>query len=168
VIEVDVSNQQAAPWIDADRLKAAAEAVLEAAGIASAEVSLAVVDDATIQRLNRQYLQRDEATDVLSFVLQRDDQQLEGEVVVSADTAASCSARFGWSAADELLLYVIHGTLHLVGYEDTTAAAREAMRAEERRHLSRFHLAPRYDEASEAQPAGAPPSSDDDKFVGGD
>jgi probable rRNA maturation factor len=146
VIDVAVTNQQSSLRIDAVRLKTAAEGVLKAAGLASATVSIAVVDDAVIRDLNRRYLQHDYATDVLSFVLEQDEQRLEGEIVVSADTAVSACGRYAWSAADELLLYVVHGTLHLVGYDDGTEAERAAMRAEERRHLGRFDLRPRYDE----------------------
>ena len=162
MIDVAVANQQSASWIDAKRLKTAAEGVLKAAGLASATVSIAVVDDAVIRQLNRRHLQHDYATDVLSFVLECDEQRLEGEVVVSADTAASSSGRYAWSAADELLLYVIHGTLHLVGYDDRTAAERAAMRVEERRHLSRFDLAPRYDDDDESCPANGADRGKDD------
>ena len=98
-------------------------AVLSAAGLKEAEVSLAIVDDRTIQQLNRQYLDHDEPTDVLSFLLEREVGRLEGEIVVSRDTAASSAPAYGWTPADELLLYVIHGALHLVGFDDTTPDA---------------------------------------------
>ena len=64
---------------------------------------------------------------MLSFVLESSNGCLEGEVIVSADRAAAVAPKYGWSAADELLLYVIHGTLHLVGYDDVTPAKRAAM-----------------------------------------
>ena len=85
---------------------------------------MAVVDDPTIRRLHREYLGEDSPTDVMSFVLERADDYLEGEVVVSAETACAAAPEYGWPAADELLLYVIHGTLHLVGYDDTTPRMR--------------------------------------------
>ena len=67
------------------------------------------MDDRTIQQLNRQYLDHDEPTDVLSFLLEREAERLEGEIVVSRDTAACSAPAYGWTPADELLLYVIHG-----------------------------------------------------------
>ena len=63
-------------------------------------------------------MNHDWPTDVLSFVLDDDDGHLEGEVIISADTAAAAAAEVGWPAAAEQLLYVIHGMLHLVGYRD--------------------------------------------------
>ena len=84
----------------------------------NARISVAVVDDATIAVLNRQFLRHEGPTDVLSFLLEQDEDGLEGEVVVSAETARRTAPRFGWSEGEELLLYVIHGTLHLAGYDD--------------------------------------------------
>lgn len=122
--------------------------ILEDEAVERAEISLAVVDDATIRRLNGEYLGRDETTDVLSFLLERDEGSLEGEVIVSAETARSTAPRFGWTADDELLLYVIHGILHLVGYDDATAGQRARMRRREAAYLARFGLRGRWEEVT--------------------
>ena len=111
------------------------EQIVADSGYPHAIVSIAVVDDPTIHELNRQYLQHDYPTDVLSFPLEQTDDRLEGEVVVSADTAAQQAEEVGWPAADELLLYVIHGTLHLVGHRDKEADDVVAMRRAERHYL---------------------------------
>ena len=68
---------------------------------------------------------------MLSFILEQQPGYVDGELIVSADTAVTESARYGWLPADELLLYVIHGTLHLAGYLDGTAGEREKMRGRE-------------------------------------
>jgi probable rRNA maturation factor len=107
---------------------------------------VAIVDDATMRNLNLKYLQHDYATDVLSFLLSDLDESLEGEVVVSADTAAREALRFGWSADDEMLLYLVHGTLHLVGHDDASDVERDAMRAKERRYLAKLGRHPNYEE----------------------
>jgi probable rRNA maturation factor len=147
MIEIAFTNQQTTQAIDETRLTDAARMVLTEEGVAEADLSLAIVDDSTIHDLNRRYLQHDYPTDVISFVLDPGPPRLEGEVIVSADTAAAASTRFGWRFEDELLLYVIHGTLHLVGYDDLTEEAQVRMRAAERRYLLRMGLVPRYDEA---------------------
>jgi len=152
---VEAVNQQSRP-VDMSALVRAVRSVLGEEGVSAAEISLAVVDDATIHELNRRYLQHDYATDVLSFLLGEQDDLLEGEVIVSADTAAAVAERFGWTLDNELLLYVIHGALHLVGYDDQDADSRAEMRRRERYHLARFSLKPRYvedDEPAPGQPA---------------
>jgi len=135
MLEIELANRQRRHAVDADRLRAAARRVLESEGITSGTLSIAVVSDKVIRPLNRRYLQHDYATDVLSFLLDTGPKTLEGEVIVSADTAAAQASEYGSSVANELLLYVIHGTLHLIGYDDTTPAARKRMLARQRRYL---------------------------------
>ena len=110
-------------------------------------MSIAVVDDARMHELNRRYLDHDYPTDVLSFVLAHVGNHLDGQIVVSFDYAAREAARYGWNADDELLLYVIHGSLHLVGYDDLNPEVKQEMRAAEQKYLAQFGLTPRYDEA---------------------
>jgi probable rRNA maturation factor len=130
-----VANEQATLAIDEPRLIAAVHAILAGTEFTSAYVSIAVVDDPTIHALNVQYLQHDYPTDVLSFVLEQTENRIEGELVVSADTASREAADAGWSPHDELLLYVIHGTLHLVGYDDHAPADQSEMVAAEAHYL---------------------------------
>jgi probable rRNA maturation factor len=87
-------------------------------------------------------LEHDYPTDVLSFVLEEADGHLEGEVIISADTAASNAAEIGWPASAEQLLYAIHGALHLVGYRDKSDEEVSCMRAAEKKYLSQFGLEP--------------------------
>ncbi|MEA1951058.1 MAG: rRNA maturation RNase YbeY [Planctomycetota bacterium] len=149
MITIEIANQQDVLDVDEKRLTSAAETVLAEAAIDEALISLAIVDDPTIHDLNRRYLQHDYATDVLSFVLELTDTRLEGEVIVSSDTAQSQSRRWGWAAEDELLLYVIHGMLHLVGAGDTTPEQREEMRRREGQCLASFGLRPHWEESDE-------------------
>lgn len=146
MIQVDFRNEQTTLPIDAAQLRKAIETVLAGEGIQAAEISLAVIDDAAMHVLNHRYLNHDEPTDVLSFVLEERPGYVEGEIIVSADTAATSARRFGWSAENELLLYVIHGALHLVGYDDLEPEAQAEMRRRERAYLGQFGMTPRYAE----------------------
>lgn len=148
MIQIDVRNEQQMLAVDEALLRQAIEAVLAGEGIARAEISLAVIDDSAMHALNRQYLDHDEPTDVLSFVLEEEPGYVEGEIIVSADTAVAASRSFGWEPANELLLYVIHGALHLVGYDDLNPEAQAQMRSRERTYLSQFGLTPHYAEDS--------------------
>jgi probable rRNA maturation factor len=137
---LSLANQQCGHAVNEQQLIDAARLVLQHSGLTSATISLAVVDDPTIHDLNRRYLNHDWPTDVLSFALDERDGHLEGEVILSADTAAAEAAEIGWPAAAEQLLYVIHGTLHLVGYRDKTTEEARAMRAAEERYLRDFGI----------------------------
>lgn len=152
---IDVANRQRILRINRKRLATAVQRALELAGLERAEVSIAIVDNATIAQLHGQYLGDPTPTDVLSFVLECGPAGIEGEVIVSAETASDCAARFGWSPADELLLYAVHGTLHLAGYRDATADQRNIMRRQERAVLKHFNLRPCY-RARAAIRAGGP------------
>ena len=142
--DISISNEQSRHAVDERQLIDAARAVLLDSAFSSAVISLAVVDDAAIHELNREYLDHDWPTDVLSFVLQESDNHIEGEVIISADTAAAVADEIGCTAAAEQLLYVIHGMLHLIGYRDKTAADAQEMRAAEARFLRQFGFEPSF------------------------
>lgn len=146
-LTIEIADEQPAHTVDHKRLERAVRGVLTETGIRHGEISIAIVDDERMHALNRQYLQHDYPTDVLSFVLDRDEAvgSLEGEIIVSADYAAREAARYGWRADDELLLYVIHGCLHLTGHDDQTPEGLAKMRTAETEHLARFGLTHLYD-----------------------
>lgn len=133
--QVNVADQQSTLKIDGSLLLGAVQAILQDSHFESASISLAVVDDPTIHALNRQYLEHDYPTDVLSFPLEDDGRHLSGELIVSADTAEQNAPEYGWAATDELLLYVVHGTLHLIGYRDKRPEHAARMRQAERKYL---------------------------------
>jgi probable rRNA maturation factor len=136
--QIAISNEQSRHAVNESQLIAAATAVLEDSEFTSAAISLAVVDDETIHELNRRHLDHDWPTDVLSFVLEDDGDNLEGEVILSADTAATVADELGNLPAEEQLLYVIHGMLHLVGYDDKSDADAQVMRNAEAHYLQQF------------------------------
>jgi probable rRNA maturation factor len=144
-IEINASDQPHCP--DRARLKKAVRLILQDAGIKTAEISIAIVTDARMQELNRTYLQHNYPTDVLSFLLEHNPQEksLEGQIIASSDYAAREAPRYKWTTDDELLLYIIHGCLHLVGHDDTTPDAKQTMRAAEATYLKRFGLEHRFD-----------------------
>ncbi|MCC7084298.1 MAG: rRNA maturation RNase YbeY [Pirellulales bacterium] len=137
---IAVANRQRRWRIDSSALKSAVAIVFRGENIASADVSIAVVSDAAIHDMNRQFLNHDEPTDVISFALDQDGDSIDGEIVISADTAAATAAKIGWTAQEEMLLYVIHGALHLTGYDDLKPAARRQMRSREKRYLTQLGI----------------------------
>jgi probable rRNA maturation factor len=141
MIRVSVASPQEVVPLDYQALKAAARAVLEGEGVAEAKVTLAFVDSPHIHRLNKQYLDHDEPTDVLTFPYSAPgSKKLEGEVVIGAEVAAENAADRGHAVGLELLLYVVHGCLHLCGFTDTDAKSAAEMRAKEREYLTKLGL----------------------------
>jgi probable rRNA maturation factor len=129
-------NQESFP-VDRARMREAVRVVLEGENEDDYEMSLAFVDNATIHTLNKRYLNHDEPTDVLSFPLSdAGSKKLSGELVVGIEVAQAQAAERGHDVQAELALYVIHGLLHLCGYDDDEPEARAAMRERERHYLA--------------------------------
>src|SRR5438874_12051474 len=132
------SPQEIVP-IDKGRLREVARAVLAGEEIGNYEISLAFVDNATIHRLNKQYLDHDEPTDVLSFPYSAANaRKLEGELVVGVEIALAQAAERGHDVQAELALYVIHGLLHLCGHDDKEPSDEKEMRARETHYLQQL------------------------------
>lgn len=138
--EVSVANCQSATTLDENCMLQAVQCVLRGERVSRAEISVAIVDDEKIHTLNRQYLEHDYPTDVLSFSLGDDPDFLEGEIIASADTASRMAQEYGWGVMDEVCLYLIHGVLHLVGYNDTTTEEQNTMRALESQYLAQMGI----------------------------
>ncbi len=134
-MRIAVAVPQDAVAVDRSRMRQVARTVLEGEGIGDAEISLAFVDNPTIHRLNKRYLQHDEPTDVLSFPL-GEGRRLSGELVIGAEVAQARATEHGHEVDAELSLYVIHGLLHLSGHDDKTPEGAAAMRQRERHYLS--------------------------------
>lgn len=140
--EIDVSDSQSRVAVDRAALGALVERVLRGEGIEAATISLAIVDDPTIHRVNRDHLNHDEPTDVVTFDLSDEgDDRLRGELVVSAETAARVAAEIGVEPRDELALYVVHGLLHLCGCDDLDEESAAEMRLREDAAMARLGLA---------------------------
>lgn len=127
-ISVDIVNQQRALRLAASKLKSIVRHVLRAEGVRFAHIELALVNDATIRDLHRRYFKLDTPTDVLTFPLNEPAEPLSGQIVLSVETAARIGPLHGFTPEEEVLLYAIHGILHLCGYDDGTAGDARRMR----------------------------------------
>lgn len=117
---------------------AVARTLLGALECDGCELSILITGDSEIRRLNRDYRKKDKATDVLSFPAGDDlASGILGDVVISIDTALRQAKEYGVSPIDEVSRLLIHGTLHLLGYDHEKVPRKEAdrMRRAERRLL---------------------------------
>ncbi len=116
------------------------ERLLKSSGLPDAELSVLFVGDRAMRSLNRQYRGKDETTDVLSFSLRegafpRIQPDVLGDIVISVPAAARQAAEAGHAVGREIDLLLVHGLLHLMGY-DHERGEREARRMQRReRHL---------------------------------
>lgn len=140
-MSLTIRDESGPPGLGAARLARLARfgrRVLAATGRRGWEVSVLVVDDPAIRALNKAWRRLDRATDVLSFPAGEGPgpARLLGDVAISAPRAAEQAARFGVTLDGELKRLLVHGILHLMGFDHQTRPERREMRAAEERLLS--------------------------------
>jgi probable rRNA maturation factor len=126
---VAVSNRQRLRKVNTRGLAGIAHRALDLIDDPDSHLGIVLVDDATIAKLNSQYHAMSGPTDVLSF----DYGEGQGELIISVECAIRQARRFRTTPERELALYVVHGILHLHGYDDQTPNDRRRMRTVERR-----------------------------------
>src|SRR5882724_2611343 len=141
-----VSGTASAKGIARRALARKAKIVLDAIDLGTAELSLSLVDDAEIRRLNRDYRGKDRATDVLSFSLREGAfgavSAAIGDVVISLETAARQATERRATIEGEVDRLLVHGILHLAGYDHEVSAREERrMKRKEREMLARIAAA---------------------------
>ncbi len=134
-------------------LRSAMVAALRHHQVHQARINVALVDDAAMAELNNAHLGRIDSTDVLAFDLcdepdhnggHFDRGRIDGEIVVSLETAGREASARGHSLDSEVALYVVHGTLHLLGYTDNRTEDADVMHKQEDEILSRVGAGPVY------------------------
>ncbi len=128
---IEIHNLQKLIPVDFDHVM---RAVKTAAGEDEPAISISLVSDQEIRAVNREHLGRDRPTDVIAFDYRSGDlgEGLSGEVILSAETAARVAAEKKHAPTTELILYVVHGVLHLAGYDDRDPEAARAMWARQK------------------------------------
>ena len=108
------------------------------------ELSVVLVDDKTMSQLHRRFMHQTGPTDVMTFPLERDrrGRAISGEIVICLPEARRRAKIEGIPTKNELLLYAIHGLLHLAGYDDRTAAGFQEMHRTEDQILKRLGVGP--------------------------
>jgi probable rRNA maturation factor len=145
---IDLQYNVNAPGADIEALRELAGEALTSEKVArNAELSIVLTDDVTVQRLNRDYRNTDAPTDVLSFAQSEGDDVPRpsdapahlGDVIISVDTATRQAAEHAIPLQDELSHLLVHGILHLLGYDHERATDEKAMRAREDAILGEAH-----------------------------
>jgi len=142
-VSVSVKSFQRRIPVSLPRLRALGQRALDAVGRGDRELHVSIVDDREIRRLHGRYLGGRRATDVIAFNLEGPPSSpLLGEVVISAETAARQSREVGVPVARELDLLLVHGVLHLAGWDDHTPADAHRMHERAREILDAARRSP--------------------------
>ncbi len=140
---VDIRNLQDSVQIDNAKISRFARCVLRLLGESDSELSILFVDDPCIRRLNWQYRKVNAKTDVLAFSMREGkglhrNTRILGDIVISAETAKRVATKRKEPLKKELYLYLVHGLLHLLGYNDNLPRERKKMRLKEQEILRYF------------------------------
>lgn len=131
---INIFNSSSSKLLPKSKIKDGILNTLIGENIDSAQIGIIYVDDNEIHRLNKEFLNHDYTTDVITFPL--DEESIEGEIYISVDTAKSQADDYAVSLTNELLRLAIHGTLHLIGYDDASDEDREKMHQLENKYMT--------------------------------
>jgi len=125
-MEVLIENRQSSCEISLEKIEQTVRVILGALDCPDGEISILIVDDPEIEKLNRKYLNRNGPTNVIAFPMREGEfshltPQLLGDVVISTDTAANEALSSGMSMEQRFKELLVHGILHLFGYDHETS-----------------------------------------------
>ena len=131
-----IKNQQRKIKLDTEQLCQKADRLLEKLGLADRELGILLLNDRQIRNYNRQYLGRDCPTNVMSFSMSEGEfsemnRGLFGDILISAETAARQAEEAGINPNDEIVFLIIHGILHIAGYDHENGSDEKEMRKKE-------------------------------------
>jgi len=143
--KIEITDLQDHVCLDKKLLLQVIRHAIKVEGRSAKSLSIVLTDNRHLQELNREYLCRDAITDVISFPLEDPDWPggtanggLNGEIIASAEQARQQAQATNTDPQGELLLYLVHGLLHLMGYDDRTPQEAKRMHAREDALLEAF------------------------------
>ena len=136
--EVSIFYDHSTPSIIENNLKSLCREVLVSEGFEKYSLSIIFVDDEKLKQMKKKYFNQDLYTDVIAFDLSENEEELDGEIYISFDAIKINSDLYKTNINNELQRIVVHGTLHLMGYEDSTKEKKEEMTKMEDFFISNF------------------------------
>lgn len=118
------------------KVKGWIEQVISSEGKLLGEVNYILCSDQYLHSINKEYLDHDTFTDIITFDMSEEAQEITGDIFISIDRIKENAQSLGVTFIDEFHRVLIHGILHLIGYTDTTQAEKDAMRQKEEACLS--------------------------------
>lgn len=122
---IEVYNESNMKFLPKLKLVKSVSNALEGEGIKEADINIVLLNNDDITAMNREYLEHNYATDVISFRIE--DDPIVGEVYIGAEVAVEQAKEYKVSVTKELMRLAVHGTLHIIGYEDDTDEKKQKM-----------------------------------------
>jgi len=120
---------------DKNKVKAWVKATIASEGYQLQELNYIFCSDTYLLQINRQYLDHDTLTDIITFDNSEKEKVVTGDIFISIDRIRENAAKFDTGLANELHRVIIHGALHLLGYTDKTSDAKKLMTSKEDHYL---------------------------------
>ena len=143
-MKIQIENQQKRIKINKRKILAEVTKLLKLLDCGDKEISITFVNDSDIQIINKKYLSKDHPTNVISFSLQEGEfgginPEMLGDIVISVDTASADAEKGHLTFDEEILFLIIHGLLHLLGYNHVNTSRTNALKMK-RKENELFHL----------------------------
>ncbi len=119
------------PWITA---------VIKEEGFSEGDINYIFMNDEMLLEINKKFLEHDTYTDIITFDLSEEEKEISAEIFISTERVVENATKFKVSYPEEMHRVLIHGILHLCGYNDKTAEEKEEMRAKENYYLGKIDL----------------------------
>ena len=140
-MKIEITNRQKIKRVNLKTLSKSLEKAAGLLSIPSKTISLTLVDNAFIVNLNKRYLKKTTPTDVISFDLSDPlDPDYLGEIVVSVEEAVKVAKSLKVDWQKEVLLYCLHGILHLIGYDDRSKKKRDLIEKKQKELMEKLWL----------------------------
>ncbi|TAM42123.1 rRNA maturation RNase YbeY [bacterium] len=139
-MKININNLQKKITVKPGKIKELILNILKGEKIkGSGYINICFVEDPLIKKFNAKFLKNDSSTDVLAFDLNdaKIGKVLLADIMISTDTALNNAREFNTRPEDELMLYITHGVLHILGYDDRDKAQKKQMRKKELEYVNR-------------------------------
>lgn len=134
-LRISVFNNSSFKYLPRAKVIRAVKNLLEEEKVRKVEINIIYINDDGIRELNRKYLKHNRVTDVIAFPLHDESDYIEGEIYIGIEVAMEHSKFYEVSLTNEILRLALHGTLHLIGYDDKTKDDKEIMHKFENKYI---------------------------------
>jgi len=138
MIAVSVFKEYTAISFSSAAIQRTAEYVCRSEGVKIAELSFVIVDDGTMRAMNKKFLKHNYITDVITFPLEQ--KGVNAEIYIDAQQAKRQAKEHAVTVKNEMMRLVVHGTLHSIGYRDTTKGSKKRMDSIQERYVSELNV----------------------------